>query len=172
MCDGAREERKNLVANETLLFKYKSPLRWDARRASPNEHAGFVSALLFCDAATHFYFNRACSVPRGARGLRGWGTARPGSTALPGYAWHVLWERTARARATGIRCRAPPGSSARWWGRRRAPLAPGGTFAPGSVGLTQRRARRAWCAAETCLPRLISGVLLVSKSETPGSRNV
>lgn len=107
------------------------------------------------------FINRACFVPREARGRREWASAHQGSTARPGYAWHVLWERTARARATGIRCHAPPGSSARWWGRWRAPLAQGGIFAPGLVGSTPRLVRPGWCAAETFLPRLTSGVLLV-----------
>lgn len=106
---------------------------------------------------------RACFVPRGAFGRRERASARQGSTARPEYASPVLWEPTARARATGIRCRAPPVSSAPWWGSRHALIAQGGIFAPALAGSTPPLVLPGWCAAETFLPRLTSGVLLVCK---------
>lgn len=110
---------------------------------------------------TPYNVNRACSVPREARGRREWASARQGSTARPGYASPVLWERTVHAKVTGIQCRAPLGNSAPWWGKWRAPIAQGGTFAPGLAGSTPRHVQRGWCAAETFSPLLASGVLLV-----------
>ena len=162
MYDDAREEPLDeRTASHTISVECKPAKHNSQQEVVRHQTIPGVSSVL-CSAMPPALI-RACFVLREARGLRGRASVRPASTAPPGYAWPAPWERTARARATGTRCRALPGSSARWWGRRRAPLAQGGTSAPGSVGSTRRRARRGWCAAETRLRRPTNGVLQVSE---------